>query len=148
MFLIIQPIEATFSGSATNPDNLPAAGIDSYLWEKVSGPGNVHFDHPTSQNTTATFSARGTYEVRLIASDGCEYGYSANVTVHINEIPVVNANIITHQPAIIIAQSARTATVSGSVLDDGYPNDPVRLTHTWSCSDCTSISDPAPYQQV
>lgn len=131
---------ATFTGSATNPDGLPAPGnIVSYLWEKVSGPGDVDFKHPTSQDTTATFSARGTYQVRLIASDGCDYGYSPDVTVHVNEIPVVNAE----GPVQIVPSSATTALLSGSVIDDGYPNDPTRLTHLWSGPTNVTIDNPS-----
>lgn len=130
---------ATLTGSATNPDGQPAPGdIVSYLWEKISGPGTVQFSDATSQSTTATFSARGTYQVRLNASDGCEFGYSPNITIHVNEIPVVNAG----SPVQIIPSSATTALLSGSVIDDGYPNDPIRLTHLWSGPTDITIDNP------
>ena len=37
--------QVTLTGSATNPDGLPAPSeISEYFWEKVSGPGNVNFN--------------------------------------------------------------------------------------------------------
>jgi hypothetical protein len=41
----------------------------STTWTKVSGPGTVSFSSPNALTTTATFSAAGTYVVRLSASD-------------------------------------------------------------------------------
>ena len=92
-----------------------------------------------SPETTATFSERGTYRVRLGASDGCEFGYSSDLTIHVNEIPEVNANTITNQPVLIIAGNALSTTITGSVNDDGYPDG--TLTHTWSGPDNITIAD-------
>ncbi len=39
-------------------------------WSKVSGPGAVFFDNPFTNATAASFSASGTYVVRLTADDG------------------------------------------------------------------------------
>ncbi len=39
-------------------------------WKKLSGPGDVKFADAASARTTATFSAAGTYEIELDASDG------------------------------------------------------------------------------
>jgi len=36
----------------------------------VSGPGSVQFGNATAVDTTATFSATGTYVLRLTANDG------------------------------------------------------------------------------
>jgi len=40
----------------------------TYLWAKRSGPGDVQFNPPNALPTSATFSARGEYVVRLTAS--------------------------------------------------------------------------------
>lgn len=58
--------QTTLAGSATdrNGDSL------TYLWEKVSGPGTVVFTDDTDPGTTVTFSAAGTYVLRLTADDG------------------------------------------------------------------------------
>ena len=61
------PATATFSGSVVDPDG-PTVG--PVQWSKTSGPGAVVFANPASLNTTATFSAVGTYVLTLTASDG------------------------------------------------------------------------------
>ena len=38
-------------------------------WAKASGPGKVSFSNPQSRNTDITFSAPGTYKIKLFASD-------------------------------------------------------------------------------
>ncbi|MFD0893583.1 DUF1349 domain-containing protein [Luteolibacter ambystomatis] len=54
--------------AAATDDGLPAPM--TYSWTKVSGPGTVAFGTPAALNTTATFSANGTYVVRFSAYDG------------------------------------------------------------------------------
>jgi hypothetical protein len=51
-------------------------------WSKLSGPGVVTFANATAPNTTATWSAAGTYVLRLSANDG-EVGSFADVTVNV-----------------------------------------------------------------
>ncbi len=43
-------------------------------WLKVSGPGTVTFGDASALDTTATFSAVGSYELRLLANDGEKNG--------------------------------------------------------------------------
>lgn len=50
-------------------DGLPAGSSVTQAWAKVSGPGTVGFASATSVDTTATFSAAGTYTLSLTASD-------------------------------------------------------------------------------
>lgn len=57
---------ATFSGLGEDPEGQPL----TYQWTQVSGPGTVTFGAARSQTTTATFSAAGTYTVRVTVSDG------------------------------------------------------------------------------
>ncbi len=65
----------TLTGSADD-DGLPNPPGDlTYAWSKVSGPGAVTFGTPASSTTTASFSLRGTYVVRLSASDSVLSGY-------------------------------------------------------------------------
>ena len=49
-------------------------------WSKVSGPGAVFFDDAFTNVTAASFSAAGTYVVRLTADDGATSG-SDDITV-------------------------------------------------------------------
>ncbi|HEX7155000.1 MAG TPA: PKD domain-containing protein [Thermoanaerobaculia bacterium] len=107
---------ATLSGTATD-DGLPNASTVSVVWSKVSGPGTVTFAQAASLTTAATFSAFGTYVLRLTASDS-ELSASDTVTIHyegINQAPVVNAG--PDRLAIV----NRPATLSGSVTDDHLP---------------------------
>jgi hypothetical protein len=55
---------ATLQGTVSD-DGLPAGSTVTATWSKASGPGSVIVD-----GTTCTFSAAGSYVVRLTASDG------------------------------------------------------------------------------
>jgi RHS repeat-associated protein len=58
-------------GGVANDDGLPnPPGALAFRWTKVSGPGTVTVADPTAATTTATFSAPGTYVLRLTAGDG------------------------------------------------------------------------------
>ncbi|MFG6102783.1 hypothetical protein D0962_12310 [Leptolyngbyaceae cyanobacterium CCMR0082] len=58
-------------------------------WTQIDGPGNVQFDDIHAINTTAQFSQRGFYRLRLTASDGLLTS-SDDLTVLVNEAPVLN----------------------------------------------------------
>ena len=66
--MIDLPETANLMGTAID-DGQPS-GTLTYAWSKVSGPGNVTFGSTTNPNTTATFSAIGSYVLRLTADDG------------------------------------------------------------------------------
>jgi len=72
------PRAATLNGSVSD-DGLPNGQLTS-MWSVVSGPGPVVFAGPTLPTTTATFTAAGTYVLRLTASDSALTA-SADVTV-------------------------------------------------------------------
>jgi hypothetical protein len=55
--------------NGTVTDDGPAGSILA-AWSKVSGPGTVSFGNSAAIDTTATFSAAGSYVLRLAASDG------------------------------------------------------------------------------
>jgi poly(3-hydroxybutyrate) depolymerase len=63
------PATLALNGSA-HDDGLPTGSSLTRLWSVVSGPANVTFADPLAPATTATFSAPGTYVLRLSASDG------------------------------------------------------------------------------
>ena len=75
----------TGSGSDDGLPNPPAAM--TFSWTKVSGPGTVTFGAPTSLTTTASFSASGSYVLRLTASDGA---LTASDVVGVTVNPVSN----------------------------------------------------------
>jgi VCBS repeat-containing protein len=64
------PREASLTGTATD-DGLPMVPGETVVsWSKISGPGNVTFGTVNALQTTAAFSAAGTYVIRLTAADG------------------------------------------------------------------------------
>ncbi len=67
---ITLPASASLTGTATD-DGLPNPPGDrlTTTWSKVSGPGTVTFGNAGAKATTATFSAAGSYVLRLTASD-------------------------------------------------------------------------------
>ncbi len=61
---------AGLDGTVTD-DGLPdPPGAVTITWSQVSGSGAVTFGDPSAVDTTATFSAPGTYVLRLTADDG------------------------------------------------------------------------------
>jgi len=126
---ITLPAAASLSGSASD-DGLPnPPGAVTTAWSKVSGPGTVTFGNASLLATTATFSAAGSYVLRLTASDGAlqttdDIGITVNPPA--NQPPTVNAG-----PDQTITLPA-TASLSGTASDDGLPNPPATLTTTWS----------------
>lgn len=66
--VISLPLAASLSGSMSD-DGLPSGGLTG-SWSRMSGPGMVTFANGSAAATTATFSAAGTYVLRLSVSDG------------------------------------------------------------------------------
>ena len=63
------PNPASLDGSVSD-DGLPnPPGSTTVSWSKVSGPGTITFGTPSATDTTASFSAAGTYVLRLTAND-------------------------------------------------------------------------------
>jgi hypothetical protein len=105
-------------------DGLPSNTLTSG-WTKQSGPGTVTFANASAPSTTATFSAAGTYVLRLTGSDGAlTSSDDVTVTVTTNAAPSVNAG-----PDRSVTLPA-AASLSGSVTDDGQPSN--TLTIGWS----------------
>ena len=120
------------NGTATD-DGLPnPPGTLTTTWSKLSGPGTVTFGNPGAKSTTASFSAAGTYVLRLSATDSA-LSSTSDITITVN--PVLT---LTNQPPVVSAGSNKTITLSSSVTlsgtatDDGLPNPPGTLTTTWS----------------
>jgi hypothetical protein len=60
----------TASLDGTVSDDAQPNPTPTTTWSKVSGPGNVGFANADAVDTTATFSAAGSYVLRLTAFDG------------------------------------------------------------------------------
>ena len=65
-------------------DGRPAPpGTLTTTWSRVSGPGTVTFGNAAQQLTTATFSADGTYVLRITANDS-QFSATRDLTVLVN----------------------------------------------------------------
>jgi hypothetical protein len=74
------PAPATIT-AAVHDDGLPIPpGLLTFAWSRLSGPGVVSFASATALTTTATFPVPGTYQLRLIVSDGAS-ATSSDLTV-------------------------------------------------------------------
>ena len=62
------PAGVVLDGTVTD-DGRPGLALTS-TWSQVSGPGAATFANASAVDTTATFSAAGTYVLQLAASDG------------------------------------------------------------------------------
>jgi len=126
---ITLPAAASLSGTVTD-DNLPnPPAIVTTTWSVVAGVGTVTFANAANRTTTATFSAAGTYTLRLTASDSA-LSASDDIVVIVNP-PVNQAPTVNAGPDQTITLPA-TASLSGTASDDGLPNPPATLTTTWS----------------
>jgi RHS repeat-associated protein len=96
-------------------DGLPAGRLD-LAWSKVEGPGEVVFAAASAEDTDATFSASGSYLLRLTASDGELSAHDeAQVVVQAaNTAPLVDAG-----PDRSIVLPERSTRLEGTVRDDG-----------------------------
>jgi hypothetical protein len=129
---ITLPASATLNGSVSD-DGQPANKL-TIAWTRISGPGTVTFANAASPATTATFSAAGTYVLRLTADDSAlssskDVSITVNAPTSSNKAPVVNAGA---DQTITLPNSA---TLNGTASDDGLPKN--TLTTTW-----TKVSGP------
>ncbi|HYI07641.1 MAG TPA: PKD domain-containing protein [Thermoanaerobaculia bacterium] len=123
---IVFPVNSvTLSGTVTDDGRPPLATLTT-TWSKDSGPGTVTFADATKKSTTATFSAVGTYVLRLSAND-TQYVRSSSITINVypeNQPPVVDAGAdrTIGLPSVIPdGPTTTTITLTGSVTDDGWP---------------------------
>ena len=107
----------TLSGSASllgtvEDDGRPnPPGALTSTWSKVSGPGDVTFANANSPTTTATFSASGTYILRLTTTDS-ELSASDDVTIN---VAGANGEIVLERRISASADDAEENGVDGSV---------------------------------
>lgn len=80
------PEELRLFGSVED-EGLPRGGKVTVAWRKVSGPGTVTFVDPKAARTRASFSAPGTYQLELWASDS-QLESRVQVTVTVNAAPL------------------------------------------------------------
>jgi PKD repeat protein len=123
---ITLPSSVTLSGTATD-DGLPTGSTRSVTWSKISGAGDVTFANANAPSTTATFSAPGTYVLRLTVSD-TELSAYDEVTITAN--PQNRAPTVLAGPFQSLTLP-NAVTLSGTATDDGLPTGST-LFVTWS----------------
>jgi RHS repeat-associated protein len=126
---ITLPNSAALAGAVTD-DGSPAGSSVSSTWTQISGPGTVSFDDANQPATHASFSAAGTYVLRLTASDS-ELSSSGDVTITVQPSPINQAPIVNAGADQTITLPTDTVTLSGAGTDDGLPTGSV-LTFSWS----------------
>lgn len=72
----------------------------TYLWAKVSGPGDVTFVDATSLTTDASFSLPGVYVLSLTVTGGLTVGIDYVVIYVLNmcDVPGTNPTITEQNP--------------------------------------------------
>ena len=120
------PAMAVVSGSVSD-DGLSGSSVTT-SWSRTSGPGTVAFGNPASLTSTAVFSVAGTYVLTLTANDG-EFSTSDSITVQVNPL-IINLPPVVGAGTDQIITLPATATLSGSVTDDGVSGS--NVTVSWS----------------
>jgi hypothetical protein len=100
--------------ASVTDDGRPATpGTTTSAWTMVSGPGVVTFGSPSQPNTTALFSANGSYVLRLTASDGAATT-TLEVSVNVGgNPPFAGQNINASTPTGSHSGGGASYTVSG-----------------------------------
>jgi PA14 domain-containing protein/K319-like protein len=83
---ITLPNTVSLTGTATDDGKPNPPGALTTTWSRERGPGTVTFTEPNALSTTASFSAPGTYTLRLTASDSALVSTS-DLTVTVNPVP-------------------------------------------------------------
>ena len=100
--------------ATVNDDGKPFGGVLTTTWSMVSGPGIVTFGDAAQPDTTATFSAAGTYLLRLSANDsGLTTNADLNITVLQAEQAWAGTNIASATPAGSFTEVDGTFTIKG-----------------------------------
>jgi len=108
---------ATLNGMVSDDGN-PVGGSLSTSWSKVSGPGDVTFANASAAQTTAVFSAAGSYVLRLTTSDS-QLTTASDVTIAVdapNSAPQVSAGADQ-----TIQLPTNSVSLNGTTSDDGLP---------------------------
>ena len=123
---ITLPANATLDATVTD-DGYPASpGSVTTIWTKVSGPGTVTFGDSSAVDTTVSFSEIGTYVLQLEGDDGDKTDTDTVQIVCGHAAPSVAAG---SDQTISLPSSA---TLDGTVSDDGFPASPGSVSVTWT----------------
>ena len=126
---ITLPGTAALSATVSDDGRPSPPGVVTLAWTRVSGPGTVAFSAPSAASTTASFSASGTYVLRLTASDSA-LSTNDDVTVTVN--PAANVAPTVNAGADRTITLPGTTALSATVSDDGRPAPPGVVTLAWT----------------
>ncbi|MGE3957096.1 MAG: hypothetical protein AB7H96_10295, partial [Vicinamibacterales bacterium] len=126
---ITLPSGATLSGTVTD-DGLPQGASVTSAWTQQSGPGTATFANAASASTGVTFSAAGTYVLRLTADDTALTAFD-DVTITVNPAPPTNVAPTVNAGVDQTITLPAGATLSGTVTDDGLPQG-ASVTSAWT----------------
>ena len=126
------PTYSAMLDATVQDDGLPDPPAQvTVAWSEVSGPGGVTFTNSAAADTTATFTALGTYVLRLTASDSVLSAWDElTVTIHpegYNEAPAVDVG-----PDRTVYLPEDSVALDATVQDDGRPLDPGQLALLWT----------------
>jgi uncharacterized repeat protein (TIGR01451 family) len=110
------PAGATLSGSASD-DGFPLPPALTVAWSLVTGPGSVVFGSPAAAQTSASFTAAGTYVLRLTASDG-QLSSTSDVTVTVRAQVTQTARIALAPSSAGPNVTGGTQSLTATVTDD------------------------------
>lgn len=119
---ITLPTNSVTLAASVKDDGKPVGAAVTSLWSQVSGPAPVVFANPNSAFTKVTFSAAGTYVLRITASD-TQLSSSSDVAIVVNPQP--------NAPPFVgglgngffsISLPNTSITINGIVSDDGLPS--------------------------
>ncbi len=125
----VQVNTATTLNGSVFDDGLPTGAPVTQTWTQQSGPGSVSFGSPNAAVTSATFSAAGTYVLRLTATDTALSAFD-EVTVNVTAAPSNVAPSVSAGSDTSVAVNT-ALTLNGSVSDDGLPTG-APVTQTWT----------------
>lgn len=127
--MVVMPGKTYLNATGRGLD--PAAGTgqgSNLLWSKESGPGRVTFENASALSTAASFSAAGTYLLKLTATAG---GQSSSATVP-----------VTVQPALTMARLQPVYTRAYTINSPMWTARMKPLIVTWLPHCVDEINDP------
>ncbi len=110
-------LPSTASLDGTVSDDGFAGRPLSTTWSRDSGPGTATFGDSRAVDTSASFSAAGTYVLRLTATD-TQYTRSDTMTVTVNAAPV------DRDPVVWFTNPSDGAQLSGTIAVNAHAHDP------------------------
>jgi uncharacterized repeat protein (TIGR02543 family) len=119
---------ATLNGTASDPENNTLTNT----WTVISGPASVAFANASATGTTATFTAEGTYTLRLTSSDGFSTSFDemvVTVGAQTNYTVAYDGNGATGGTTPVDANSPYEPGANVTVFDQG---DLVKNGHTFA----------------